>query len=111
MAFSAAFRRATSAAAHFTVRSHSSSLHTRLSTVVHPLSLRNAISERIALTHPCVAFFSSATKPTSDTNLLRVIDSEIKCAKESEDHDRVSQFRKKVYSLETQSSLSSILFI
>ncbi|KAG6532592.1 uncharacterized protein At2g39795, mitochondrial-like [Zingiber officinale] len=92
MAFSAAFRRATYAAARFTVRSLSSSPHTRLLTVGHPLSLRNAISERIALPHPRAAFFSSnAMKPTSDVNLLRVIDSEIKCAKESEDHDRVEE--------------------
>lgn len=34
--------------------------------------------------------FSSSKRPSSDESLIRVIDSEIKCASETDDHDRVS---------------------
>lgn len=40
-------------------------------------------------------YFSTATettKPRSDDSLLRIIDSEIKCAVETDDHDRVRKF-------------------
>ncbi|KAG6534296.1 hypothetical protein ZIOFF_008182 [Zingiber officinale] len=68
------------------------SLDPRLSTVIHPPSLRNVISERTAWPLPCTSFFSSfTTKPASDYNLLQGVDSEIKCALESDGYDRVEE--------------------
>ncbi|XP_042436874.1 uncharacterized protein At2g39795, mitochondrial-like [Zingiber officinale] len=61
MAFSAAFCLATSIASHLVACSLSRSLDPRLST------------------------------PTSDSNLLQGVDSEIKCALESDDYDRVEE--------------------
>ncbi|XP_020588709.1 uncharacterized protein At2g39795, mitochondrial-like [Phalaenopsis equestris] len=37
------------------------------------------------------SFCSTANKPTSDFDLLRVIDAEIKCADDCDDHDRVEE--------------------
>ncbi|XP_042432483.1 uncharacterized protein At2g39795, mitochondrial-like [Zingiber officinale] len=92
MAFSAAFCLATSIASHLVACSLSRSLDPRLSTVIHPPSLRNVISKRTAWPLPCTAFFSYvATKPTSNSNLLQGVDSEIKCALESDGYGRVEE--------------------
>ncbi|WOL18672.1 hypothetical protein Cni_G27469 [Canna indica] len=97
MAFSAALRRAASAAAPLAARSLSRSQHTHLSTLIRPLSLTRTIGERTSLPVPAAALFSSATakKPQSDADLLRVIDYEIKCAEESDDHDRIEEIPEK----------------
>ncbi|KAG6502568.1 hypothetical protein ZIOFF_034852 [Zingiber officinale] len=88
-------------------RSLSRSLHPRLSAVIHPPCLRNVISERTAWSLPCTAYFSSVTtKPASDSNLLQGVDSEIKCALESDGYDRVALAF--LYSEEKLSSRESI---
>ncbi|KAG6523930.1 hypothetical protein ZIOFF_013818 [Zingiber officinale] len=92
MAFSAAFCLAVSIASHLAARSLSRSLDPRLSTIIHPHSLRNVISERTVWPLPCTAFFSSVTmKLASDSNLIQGVNSEIKCTLESDDYDRVEE--------------------
>lgn len=91
MAFSAALRRAASAAAPVAIRFLWRGHHADRCTLIHILSPRTTIGERTAFPFPSAACFSSAAKkPATDADLLRVIESEIKCAEETDDHDRVS---------------------
>lgn len=64
-----------------------------LKTFLQPQSPRNLWSRESSTLLPfSVSNFSSkANKPTSDSDLLRVIDAEIKCAQECDDHDRVEE--------------------
>ncbi|THU72995.1 hypothetical protein C4D60_Mb04t18130 [Musa balbisiana] len=92
MAFSAALRRAASAAAPVAIRFLWRGHHADRCTLIHILSPRTTIGERTAFPFPSAACFSSAAKkPATDADLLRVIESEIKCAEETDDHDRVEE--------------------
>lgn len=90
MAFSRFLRRAASSAAPLLLRPLSAS-----PCASRPLSL---LSPLPALLRHCPAFSSSSSssaldkaKSTTDASLLRVIDSEIKCAEECDDHDRLEE--------------------
>uniref|UniRef100_A0A6V7QWY7 Uncharacterized protein n=1 Tax=Ananas comosus var. bracteatus TaxID=296719 RepID=A0A6V7QWY7_ANACO len=91
MAFSAALRRA-STSAPLLCRALGGGHGT-----FHSFLLRSLPSvSRTAPSSPFASPFSSsssavAKKPSSDSTLLRVIDSEIKCAEECDDHDRVEE--------------------
>lgn len=102
MAFSSAIRRAASSAAPFVARSialrrinfHSAAaaataaLHRRTLdgfSFCHALRSRNDLILFPQRSH----FSAQATKLASDSELVKVIESEIKCAEECDDHDRV----------------------
>ncbi|XP_020108645.1 uncharacterized protein At2g39795, mitochondrial-like [Ananas comosus] len=91
MAFSAALRRASTSAP--LLRRALGGGHGTF----HSFLLRSLPSvSRTAPSSPFASPFSSsssavAKKPSSDSTLLRVIDSEIKCAEECDDHDRVEE--------------------
>lgn len=91
MAFSSFIRKSASSLAPMATR------FIRVSKSYHPVifATSNNLCQKLTLS-PFVPqlYFSSATetkKPSSDESLLRVIDSEIKYAKETDDHDRVTQ--------------------
>eukprot|EP00262_Sarcandra_glabra_P018192 TRINITY_DN6462_c0_g1_i1.p1 TRINITY_DN6462_c0_g1~~TRINITY_DN6462_c0_g1_i1.p1 ORF type:complete len:293 (+),score=49.82 TRINITY_DN6462_c0_g1_i1:106-879(+) len=63
--------------------------HSTLST-----PLKNSFSQKFCqMTLPLTLHFSSLAKkkPSSDDNLVRVVESEIKCAEESDEHDRIDE--------------------
>ena len=86
MAFGNVLRRSASAVVPLAIRAiggqryhHCSAL---LSAVNHRTLSRSSF--------PSILHYSSTSKrPSSDESLLRVIETEIKCAQESEDHDQV----------------------
>jgi complement component 1 Q subcomponent-binding protein, mitochondrial len=84
MALYAAARRAAASSAPFLRAATSGS--SRGAALLRPLAAA------VARPQPRAMPFSSvpATRPASDAELLSVIDSEIKCAKDCDDHDRVS---------------------
>ncbi|XP_072977716.1 uncharacterized protein At2g39795, mitochondrial-like [Typha angustifolia] len=83
----AALRRASSSATALALRGVAGSTHRSL----HPSSLLRSLPPMSR-----AAPFSTAVakKPSSGSTLLRVIDSEIKCAEECDDHDRVEEIPK-----------------
>ncbi|KAL5973462.1 hypothetical protein ACLOJK_030112 [Asimina triloba] len=93
MGFSSFFRRAASRAAPLAIRAiqnprnYSSALFRPLSSGSSSSSLCRDFCRRAVL--PSLSFSSHATKPSSDEKLLRVIQSEIQCAEETDDHNRV----------------------
>ncbi|KAJ6837990.1 uncharacterized protein M6B38_322115 [Iris pallida] len=98
MAFSAAIRRAVSSAV--TLAARASGRPSSVQSFGGVLSKQTLVSGRGGLLlHPpprvaSSSFSSSAVatdKPASDANLLKVIDAEIKCAEECDDHDRVEE--------------------
>ncbi|XP_039128092.1 uncharacterized protein At2g39795, mitochondrial [Dioscorea cayenensis subsp. rotundata] len=96
MAFSAACRRASSAAVSVSLRALGTREIVRSSALSEPISMRSILSWRHAVgcpnTHSLARFSSLALKkPASDAGLLKVIDFEIKCAEESDHHDRVEE--------------------
>ncbi|KAK8925797.1 hypothetical protein KSP39_PZI018371 [Platanthera zijinensis] len=69
------------------------SFHSQLPSFANPRSLisrRNLDSSPLILV-PVYNFSSNAGKPSSDADLLRVLDAEIKCAEECDDYDRVEE--------------------
>ncbi|KAJ6798521.1 mitochondrial glycoprotein [Iris pallida] len=92
MAFFAVIRRASSSAVHLAARAAGRPSHVQ--SFGRVMSKQTLVSGRegVLLPHVASSSFSSsaiATKPTSDVSLLKVIDAEIKCAEECDDHDRV----------------------
>jgi complement component 1 Q subcomponent-binding protein, mitochondrial len=83
MALYAAARRAAASSAPF--------LRAATSGAPRGAALLRPLSAVVARPQPRAMPFSSvlATRPTSDAELLSVIDSEIKYAKDCDDHDRV----------------------
>ena len=89
MALFAAARRAAASAAPLILRASSST-----STGAHRgVALLRPLAAAAARPQPRAMPFSSApaTRPSSDAELLSVIDSEIKYAEDCDDHDRVSE--------------------
>jgi len=89
MALFAAARRAAASAAPLILRASSST-----STGAHRgVALLRPLAAAAARPQPRAMPFSSApaARPSSDAELLSVIDSEIKYAEDCDDHDRVSE--------------------
>ena len=87
MALFAAARRAAASAAPLILRASASSGAHRGAALLRPLAAAAARPQPRAMP------FSSApaTRPSSDAELLSVIDSEIKYAEDCDDHDRVRE--------------------
>ncbi|RLN24184.1 uncharacterized protein C2845_PM07G02030 [Panicum miliaceum] len=91
MALFAAARRAAASAAPLILRASASA--SASSGAQRGAALLRPLAAAAARPQPRAMPFSSApaTKPSSDAELLRVIDSEIKYAEECDDHDRVEE--------------------
>ncbi|KAJ0979559.1 hypothetical protein J5N97_015033 [Dioscorea zingiberensis] len=91
MAFSAALRRASSAAVSASIRALGSRQIVHSSARLESIPLRSIFSRAGGYpdAHSLARFSSLAQKkPASDADLLKVIDSEIKCAEESDDDNQ-----------------------
>ncbi|XP_068643842.1 uncharacterized protein At2g39795, mitochondrial-like [Aristolochia californica] len=91
MAFSRVLCRAVSVVSPFVTRVTGTPTSCRPANISY---LLNSVSRELCrgTVVVCSRNFSSLAKTTnSDANLLKVIDSEIKCAEESDDHDRVEE--------------------
>ncbi|KAF8395168.1 hypothetical protein HHK36_019109 [Tetracentron sinense] len=88
MAFSTILRRAASSVAPVAIRAIGThrNYHSVLFSALKNTTLSGELCRRTFL--PALHFSSLAKKSSSNDTLLRTIDSEIKCAEESDDHDR-----------------------
>ncbi|KAJ0962471.1 hypothetical protein J5N97_030299 [Dioscorea zingiberensis] len=96
MVFYAALRRASLAAVSASIRALGNRQMVQSSARFELLPLSSIFTRRHAggcpSSHPLARFSSLAEeKPASDADLVKVIDSEIICAEESDDHDRVEE--------------------
>ncbi|XP_057475119.1 uncharacterized protein At2g39795, mitochondrial-like [Actinidia eriantha] len=86
MAFASILRRSASAVVPLAIRAIGGQRYHH-----HCSALLSAVNHRILSrsSFPSILHYSSTSKrPSSDESLLRVIETEIKCAQESEDHDQ-----------------------
>ncbi|XP_010256793.1 PREDICTED: uncharacterized protein At2g39795, mitochondrial-like [Nelumbo nucifera] len=91
MAFSTILRRAASTVVPLAVRAIGTqrNYHSSLFASLKSNSLSQDVCWRTFL--PALNFSSAAKRPSSDENLLRVIEDEIECAEQSDDHNRVEE--------------------
>ncbi|GMY08434.1 Mitochondrial glycoprotein [Fagus crenata] len=62
--------------------------HSALFTAITHTNVSNTLSSLV----PNLHYSSASKRPSSDQTLLRVIESEIQCLQETDDHDRVEKF-------------------
>lgn len=86
MALSAILHRACSLGSHLTGVAFARSFQIQCG-----LISRRKFESRTLIPFPAYNFSSKASKPSSDADLLRVINIEIKCAEECDDYDRVEE--------------------